>query len=260
MTPSIESVYGREILDSRGNPTVEVEVTLLGGAVGAGGRAVGRLDRGARGGRAARRRQEALRRQGRPARPSRNVNEELAEAVVGLDALDQVGDRPDDARAGRHAEQGPPRRERDPGRLAGGGPGGGRAAVESAALPLPRRAERADAAGADDEHPQRRQARRGLQRRHAGVHGDAGRRADVPRGAALGHRGLPRAEEASCTTRAEHERRRRRRLRAEPGVEPGGARRHPRRRSSRPATSRARRSSSRSTRPRPSSSRTASTS
>ena len=31
---SIASVHGRQILDSRGNPTVEVEVTLAGGAVG----------------------------------------------------------------------------------------------------------------------------------------------------------------------------------------------------------------------------------
>src|SRR5439155_1759 len=30
----IEAVFAREILDSRGNPTVEVEVTLEGGAVG----------------------------------------------------------------------------------------------------------------------------------------------------------------------------------------------------------------------------------
>src|SRR5439155_7063653 len=30
----IEVVFAREILDSRGNPTVEVEVTLEGGAVG----------------------------------------------------------------------------------------------------------------------------------------------------------------------------------------------------------------------------------
>ena len=30
----IESIYGREILDSRGNPTVEAEVTLAGGAAG----------------------------------------------------------------------------------------------------------------------------------------------------------------------------------------------------------------------------------
>ena len=28
MSSSIASVYGREILDSRGNPTVEVEVTV----------------------------------------------------------------------------------------------------------------------------------------------------------------------------------------------------------------------------------------
>ena len=30
----IESIYGREVLDSRGNPTVEVQVSLLDGAVG----------------------------------------------------------------------------------------------------------------------------------------------------------------------------------------------------------------------------------
>src|SRR5262249_58890993 len=30
----IQGVHGREILDSRGNPTVEVDVTLEGGAVG----------------------------------------------------------------------------------------------------------------------------------------------------------------------------------------------------------------------------------
>ena len=31
---SIESVHGREILDSRGNPTVEAEVRLRGGVLG----------------------------------------------------------------------------------------------------------------------------------------------------------------------------------------------------------------------------------
>ncbi len=30
----IEKVYGREIIDSRGNPTVEAEVTLADGTVG----------------------------------------------------------------------------------------------------------------------------------------------------------------------------------------------------------------------------------
>lgn len=32
--PVIETIYGREVLDSRGNPTVEVDVTLVDGAVG----------------------------------------------------------------------------------------------------------------------------------------------------------------------------------------------------------------------------------
>ncbi|MDA8218483.1 MAG: hypothetical protein M0Z94_12790, partial [Dehalococcoidales bacterium] len=31
---TIESIYAREILDSRGNPTVEVEVTLFDGTIG----------------------------------------------------------------------------------------------------------------------------------------------------------------------------------------------------------------------------------
>ena len=35
----IEKVIGREILDSRGNPTVEAEVTLLDGTIGQIGRA-----------------------------------------------------------------------------------------------------------------------------------------------------------------------------------------------------------------------------
>jgi enolase len=34
MTPSIEHVFGREMLDSRGNPTVEVEITLKDGSLG----------------------------------------------------------------------------------------------------------------------------------------------------------------------------------------------------------------------------------
>mgnify|MGYP001478855335 CR=1 FL=1 len=34
MNTKIQSVQAREILDSRGNPTVEVDVTLAGGAFG----------------------------------------------------------------------------------------------------------------------------------------------------------------------------------------------------------------------------------
>lgn len=49
MNTRIERIHGREILDSRGNPTVEVEVSLEGGAFGC-------LHRRARGLGAARRR------------------------------------------------------------------------------------------------------------------------------------------------------------------------------------------------------------
>ena len=57
---AIIDIIGREILDSRGNPTVEVDVVLEDGSHGPRRGAVGRLDRRARGGRAARRRQGAI--------------------------------------------------------------------------------------------------------------------------------------------------------------------------------------------------------
>ena len=42
---AIVDIIGREILDSRGNPTVEVDVVLEDGSIGPRGGAVGRLDR-----------------------------------------------------------------------------------------------------------------------------------------------------------------------------------------------------------------------
>jgi len=84
----IESVHAREILDSRGNPTVEVEVTLIGGAVG---RAA--VPSGASTGT-----HEAVElRDGDPKRYGgkgvlravEHVNETIAGAVVGMDSLDQ---------------------------------------------------------------------------------------------------------------------------------------------------------------------------
>ena len=90
MDTIVESVHGREILDSRGNPTVEVEVALVGGAVGAFAVPSG-ASTGAH---------EAVElRDGDPGRYGgkgvlgavANVDGPLAEAVVGLDALDQVG-------------------------------------------------------------------------------------------------------------------------------------------------------------------------
>ncbi|HUT16228.1 MAG TPA: phosphopyruvate hydratase [Anaerolineae bacterium] len=86
----IEDIVAREILDSRGNPTVEVEVWLSGGAVGRAAVPSG-ASTGAH---------EAVElRDGDKARfggrgvleAVGNVNETLAVELVGWDALDQVG-------------------------------------------------------------------------------------------------------------------------------------------------------------------------
>ena len=86
---TIASVWAREILDSRGNPTIEVEVSLDSGHVGRAAVPSG-ASTGTR---------EALElRDGDKARYKgkgvskavENVNTEIAEAVVGLDALRQV--------------------------------------------------------------------------------------------------------------------------------------------------------------------------
>ncbi len=90
MSTLIEEIIGREVLDSRGNPTVEVDVRLESGDVG---RAI--VPSGASTGA-----HEALElRDGDKARFNgkgvlkavRAVNEDIAEALVGLDAADQVG-------------------------------------------------------------------------------------------------------------------------------------------------------------------------
>src|SRR6476646_4153296 len=86
---SILSVYGRQILDSRGNPTVEVEVQLQSGASGRAavpsGASTGEFEAGelrdggaAWGGKGV-------------SQAVRNVNDEIAAAVRGIDADDQSG-------------------------------------------------------------------------------------------------------------------------------------------------------------------------
>src|SRR5258705_620869 len=83
----IESVHARQILDSRGNPTVEVEVQLRSGAHGRAavpsGASTGEFEAtelrdggDAYGGKGV-------------TKAVANVNGELAEAVAGLDATDQ---------------------------------------------------------------------------------------------------------------------------------------------------------------------------
>jgi enolase len=87
---AITSIYAREILDSRGNPTLEAEVVLDGGAAGRAavpsGASTGEHeavelrdgDAGRYGGRGV-------------LQAARNVNEKIAGELLGLDAFDQAG-------------------------------------------------------------------------------------------------------------------------------------------------------------------------
>jgi hypothetical protein len=163
---TIEAVGAREILDSRGNPTVEVEVALDDGT----------LTRAAVPSGASTGAYEAVElRDGDAARYGGKGVQSAVNAVLDTSA-----------RAGRHRGQraadrrpGPagPRRHPDKGRLGANALLGVSLAVaraaagleRPAAVPLRRRAQRAPAAGAHAEHPERRLARR-HQRRRAGVH------------------------------------------------------------------------------------------
>lgn len=85
----IEDVIGREILDSRGNPTVEVEVLLMGGERGVAG-----VPSGASTGvhEAVELRDGDKRRYGGKGvlKAVEHVNDAIREAIVGLDANDQI--------------------------------------------------------------------------------------------------------------------------------------------------------------------------
>ena len=86
---SIASVYGREILDSRGNPTVEVEVTLESGhsaraAVPSGASTGSREALEMRDGDKERFGGKGV------TKAVENVNGEIADALLGLDVLHQV--------------------------------------------------------------------------------------------------------------------------------------------------------------------------
>ena len=150
------------------------------------------------------------------------VLDEIGPAIEGFEAADQRLIDAGHDRARRHRQQEAPRRQRDPRRLPRGRQGRGRLG-RPAPVPLPRRTERARAAGADDEHHQRRRARR-HRRRHPGVHDPADRRRHVSRGPPLGRRDLPRAQVAAEAARPEHRPRRRGRLRARPRAQPRRAR------------------------------------
>lgn len=88
MTLDIAAVHARQVLDSRGNPTVEAEVTLSGGAFGRAmvpsGASTGALE-------ALELRDGDDRYMGKGVqRAVSHVNERISEALVGLDASDQA--------------------------------------------------------------------------------------------------------------------------------------------------------------------------
>ena len=125
MSLTIEFIQGRQILDSRGNPTVEVDVMLEDGTLG---RAA--VPSGASTGE-----HEAveLRDDDKKmwlgkgvSKAVENVNTKIAPELIGLDPRDQEAIDAADDRARRHAQQGKARRERNPRRQPGRRQGRGR--------------------------------------------------------------------------------------------------------------------------------------
>ncbi len=156
---AIKDVVGLEIIDSRGNPTVEAEVVL---ASGARGRAA--VPSGAStGSREAHELRDGDKKRylGKGVRKAvANVVGEIRNAAVGLDAGDQqkldrklidLDGTPNKARLGR---------ERHPGRVAREREGACRRPRRGSVRVLERRQARVRAAVADDEHHQRRRPRR----------------------------------------------------------------------------------------------------
>ena len=182
----IIDVRGREILDSRGNPTVEVEVTLEGGARGRAG-----VPSGASTGE-----REALElRDGDKSRylgkgvkkAVANINGEIAAAIKGKEftqrSLDEamiaLDGTPTKSRLGANAMLGVSMAALQAEAAA-------RVSPSTRTSRAARRQSRVRlcSARADDEHPQRRRAR-GFERRLPGIHGDAARLPDLQRGASL---------------------------------------------------------------------------
>ena len=196
---AIIDIIGREILDSRGNPTVEVDVMLEDGSMGRAavpsGASTGAHeavelrdgDKKRYGGKGVRKAVDA-------------VNGEIFDALGGMDAEAQAKIDETHDRARRHAEQRPARRQRHPRRLARRRQGRGRS---PSAMPLYRyvggTAART-AAGADDEHHQWRRACRQSDRL-PGIHDHAGRRADAsPRPCAWASEMFHTLKKRSCKT------------------------------------------------------------
>ncbi|MGH7966546.1 MAG: phosphopyruvate hydratase, partial [Candidatus Binatia bacterium] len=86
----IDDLYARQILDSRGNPTVEVEVTLMGGATGRAAVPSG-ASTGAYEAHELREEENKAYYGGKGVETAvNNVNTRIAEELIGWDATDQI--------------------------------------------------------------------------------------------------------------------------------------------------------------------------
>ena len=123
------------------------------------------------------------------------MNGELAEALAGFDATEQEALDATMIEIDGTGNKGRLGRQRDPRGEPRGGPGG-RGLHRPAALPLRRRHRGTGAAGADDEHRQRRRTCR-QPHRHPGIHDHAGGRGELPRGDPDRFGNLPHAQEGT---------------------------------------------------------------
>ena len=194
---TILDIIGREILDSRGNPTVEVDVILEDGTMGRAAVPSG-ASTGAH---------EAVElRDGDKARylgkgvlhAVAAVNGEIAEALVGIDATEQVAidhaliemdGTPNKARLGANA-------------ILGVSLAVAKAAADACAQPLYRYVGGTSARVLPVPMMHQRRPACRQPDRHSGIHDHAGRGALVPRSGADGGRGVPCPEEGTAEGRA----------------------------------------------------------
>ena len=175
----IKSIHAREILDSRGNPTVEVDVKLADGAFGPRGRSIGSVHRRSRG--------AGIRDGDRNGyggkgvlKAVENVNDSISKALVGSETSDQsavdkamlaLDGTPNKSKLGANA-------------ILGVSLAVARAAADSAKLPLYQYLSKGTCqvdARADVQYFERRRARQLARHRLSGVHDRACRRAELPR-------------------------------------------------------------------------------
>ena len=190
---AIVDIHAREILDSRGNPTVEAEVVLQSGAFG---RAA--VPSGASTGvhEAVELRDGNKKRYGGKGvlKAVENVNDKIYDALAGLDAEDQIeidqtmidlDGTENKGKLGANA-------------ILAVSLAVAKAQAEEAGLPL--------SAGSDDEHRQRRPACRQPDR-HSGIHDYAGRRGFGQGSDPLGRGNFPHFEKEPESSRPQHQRR-----------------------------------------------------